>query len=82
MEEIFSHSDRLTVLRDGFMLLTGLSIFKKTHNTFSARWYGKIATFYTYGLMCAMLVFKDQLNDLPWLLITLIPIPVTSSSLA
>ena len=62
----------ILVLRDGFMLLTGLSIFKKTHNTFSARWYGKIATFYTYGLMCAMLVFKDQLNGLPWLLITLI----------
>ncbi len=62
----------ILVLRDGFMLLTGLSIFKKTHNTFSARWYGKLATFYTYGLMCAMLVFKDQLNDLPWLLIILI----------
>ena len=29
----------LLVLRDGFMLLTGLSIFRKTHSTFSARWY-------------------------------------------
>ena len=62
----------ILVLRDAFMLLTGLSIFKKTHNTFSARWYGKIATMYTYALMCAMLVFKTQLDELPALLISLI----------
>lgn len=62
----------ILVLRDAFMLLTGLSIFKKTHNTFSARWYGKIATMYTYALMCAMLVFKTQLDELPVLLISLI----------
>ena len=53
----------LLVLRDGFMLLTGLSIFRKTHSTFSARWYGKIATLYTYTLMCALLVFKTQLEQ-------------------
>ena len=53
----------LLVLRDGFMLLTGLSIFRKTHSTFSARWYGKIATLYTYTLMCAMLVFQAQLEQ-------------------
>ena len=37
----------ILVFRDAFMLLTGLSIFKKTKSTFSARWYGKIATMYT-----------------------------------
>lgn len=62
----------ILVLRDGFMLLTGLSIFKKTHNTFSARWYGKVATVFTYALMCAMLVFKTQLEELPALLVSLI----------
>ena len=62
----------ILVLRDAFMLLTGLSIFKKTHNTFSARWYGKVATLYTYALMCAMLVFKTQLEEIPALLVSLI----------
>lgn len=52
----------ILVFRDAFMLLTGLSIFKKTKSTFSARWYGKIATMYTYCLMCALLVFKDYME--------------------
>ena len=64
----------ILVLRDAFMLLTGLSIFRKTHNTFSARWYGKVATLYTYALMCAMLVFKTQLEELPALLVSLIAV--------
>lgn len=62
----------LLVLRDGFMLLTGLSIFRKTHSTFSARWYGKIATLYTYTLMCALLVFKTQLEQQETLRLVLI----------
>ena len=62
----------LLVLRDGFMLLTGLSIFRKTHSTFSARWYGKIATLYTYTLMCVMLVFKTQLEQQETLRLVLI----------
>ena len=52
----------ILVFRDAFMLLTGLSIFKKTKSTFSARWYDKIATMYTYCLMCALLVFKDYME--------------------
>ena len=64
----------ILVLRDAFMLLTGLSIFRKTHNTFSARWYGKVATLFTYALMCAMLVFKTQLEELPALLVSLIAV--------
>lgn len=62
----------ILVVRDTFMFFTGVSIFKKTHETFSAKWYGKIATLYTYTLMCAMLVFKTQLDEIQWLLITLI----------
>lgn len=62
----------ILVVRDAFMLFTGLSIFKKTHETYSAKWYGKVATLYTYTLMCAMLVFKTQLEETAWLLITLI----------
>ena len=62
----------ILVVRDAFMFFTGVSIFKKTHETFSAKWYGKVATLYTYTLMCAMLVFKTQLDEIQWLLITLI----------
>lgn len=52
----------ILVLRDAFMLLTGLSIFKRTKSTFCARWYGKISTMYTYCLMCSLLVFKDFMD--------------------
>lgn len=62
----------ILVVRDAFMFFTGISIFKKTHETFSAKWYGKVATLYTYTVMCAMLVFKTQLDEIQWLTITLI----------
>lgn len=64
----------ILVLRDCFMLITGISIFKRTHETFSALWYGKIATAYTYCLMCAMLVFKSFFDENFVFLIVLIGI--------
>lgn len=62
----------ILVLRDGFMLASGISIFKRTHETFSAKWYGKVATALTYLLMGSMLMFKSFFDDNQTLLIILI----------
>ena len=62
----------ILVLRDGFMLVTGISIFKRTHETFSAKWYGKIATALTYCLMTAMLFFKGFFDENPIVITILI----------
>lgn len=62
----------ILVLRDGFMLASGISIFKRTHETFSAKWFGKVATAFTYLLMGSMLMFKGFFDENPVLLNVLI----------
>lgn len=51
------------LIRDAYMLFSGIYIYRKTHETYSAKWYGKVATFYTYCLMGAMLMFKPFFEE-------------------
>lgn len=62
----------ILLVRDAFMLASGISIFKKTHETFSAKWYGKVATAYTFAFMCSILVFWYQYADAMWLFYVLL----------